>query len=212
MLLAGEVNRDRGPARGLLVRDVRIHKVQATGLYEGEIFLFDTKTEGRDRTIPITHSLCRELLVLCHDKRPDDPVFNLSYQELDFPWQQVREEAGLSSVRFKDLRAQFSILAERAGLTLSQVASAMGHHGSDTAMTRRYQKHHAAMDLAHAEAIERELLAAAGEKAGVKTNTNTRTDREAKSPSTLSSKGADFGSPGRTRTYNPAVNSRMLYH
>ncbi len=24
--------------------------------------------------------------------------------------------------------------------------------------------------------------------------------------------GVLFGSPGRTRTYNPAVNSRMLYH
>ena len=24
--------------------------------------------------------------------------------------------------------------------------------------------------------------------------------------------GGDFGSSGRTRTYNPSVNSRMLYH
>jgi len=113
------------------------------------------------------------------------------------PHQQVRDEAGLSSVRFKDLRAQFSILAERAGLTLSQVASAMGHHGSDTAMTRRYQKHHAAMDPAHAQAIEREMLAGAGSSGKVNSNPNTRTDSEGKSPSTLSSKGADFGSPGR---------------
>lgn len=79
-------------------------------------------------------------------------------------------------------------------------------------MTRCYQKHHAAIDPAHAEAIEREMLASAGSNGKVKSDPNTRTDREAKSPSTLSSKGADSGSPGRTRTYNPAVNSRMLYH
>lgn len=95
--------------------------------------------------------------MLCQGKRP---VFNISYQEFDFSWQQVRDEAGLSAVRFKDLRAQFSILAERAGLTLSQVASAMGHHGSDTATTRRYQKHYAAMDSAHAEASSARCLQA----------------------------------------------------
>jgi hypothetical protein len=40
VLLAGELNKDRDPARGLLVRDLRIHKVHDTGLYEGEVFPF----------------------------------------------------------------------------------------------------------------------------------------------------------------------------
>ena len=45
-------------------------------------------------------------------------------------------------------------------------------------MTRRYQKHHAAMDPAHAEAIEREMLADAGFHGKVKSNPKLRTDRD----------------------------------
>lgn len=32
----------------------------------------------------------------------------MTYSQLDFPWKEVREEAGLAHVRLKDLRAQVS--------------------------------------------------------------------------------------------------------
>lgn len=157
VLLAGETYND-SPARGLLKRDVTIRQNNKTGEYVGELHLHDSKTAGRDRFVVITDELCRELLVLGQDKGGDDPIFNIAYMDLDFMWTRTWEEAKLEHVRFKDLRAQFSIYAEKAGIHLSTVVKAMGHDSE--AMTRRYQRHNAVMSPDQAASIERELLAA----------------------------------------------------
>ncbi len=145
-----------GFRRGLLVRDLRILEDNKTGEYSGEAYLADGKTKDRTRTVPLTDSLCRELLVLCRDKGPDEPVFNIAYQQLDFVWTRVREEAGLDHVRFKDLRAQFSIYGEEADIPLTVLAKTMGH--GDEAMTRRYQQRRATLSLEQALAIEQAML------------------------------------------------------
>ena len=99
--------------RGLRVRDITILRDERIGTYRGEIHLHDTKTTARSRSVPITDSLCRELLVLCKSKKPDDPVFSIAYNQLDFLWKRARKKAGLEHVRFKDLRAQTAIYAEK---------------------------------------------------------------------------------------------------
>lgn len=157
VLLAGQ--HSHGAAPGLRVRHLQIYE-EADGSYSGEVFLPDTKARERTRTVPLTDSLCRELLVLAKGKEPDDCVFSLKYGQLDFVWQRVREAAGLEHVRFKDLRAQTAIHAERAGLPQTVVQRTMGH--SDVAMTRRYQQHAASMERAHAERLERQMLGQTG--------------------------------------------------
>lgn len=138
--------------RGLLIRDVTIFKDNKQGTYSGEVFLQDTKTNNRSRSVPLTDSLCRELLVLCNNKAPDDPVFSISYQALDHLWKKVKKKAGLEEIRFKDLRAQTAIYGEEAGVPQTVLQRVMGH--SDEAMTRRYQQRATVLTSSQAASIE----------------------------------------------------------
>jgi integrase len=154
VLLAG--SRPDGEARGLLVRDVRIYHDQDTGEYSGEVFLHDQKTKERSRAVPLTDSLARELLALANNKGPDEPVFEMSYNQLDYRWQKVRAMADLEHVRFKDLRAQTAQYGEMAGVDQTTLKETMGH--SDESMTRRYQQRSASMSQEQARALEAEML------------------------------------------------------
>ena len=161
VLLAGNRGK-RAPAPGLRVRQVRVYAEGPAGdeVYTGEVFLADTKTASRPRTVPVTDALCRELLALCvrpdgTPKGADEPVFEMAYRQLHARWDRARKHAGLDHVRVKDLRAQSAIYGERAGVPLTVMARAMGH--ADEAMTRRYQQHQAALTGDQVRAIEREM-------------------------------------------------------
>ncbi len=145
--------------RGLLVRDLRIWRCDTTGALTGEVFLQDTKTNHRSRSVPLTDNLCRELLPQVKMKSPDDPVFDLSYNQLDYAWKRARKAVALDHVRFKDLRAQISIYGEEAGVPLTVLARSMGHR--DEKMTRRYQQRATALSAEQAEAIEHAMFVGA---------------------------------------------------
>ena len=179
VLLAGK-NAD-GRKRGLRVRDVRVYRDNETGLYSGEVYLPDTKTKDRTRTVPLTDGLCRELLVLARAKEPDDPVFSISYSQLDYLWNRVRKKAGLTHVRFKDLRAQVSIYGEEAGIPQTVLGRTMGH--GDEAMTRRYQSRATAMSVEQAEMLERAMLGEVGKNAS---RADRRSEISGTQPSTQS--------------------------
>lgn len=85
-------------------------------------------------------------------------MFEVDYQGIDYLWRTAREAAKLGHVRFKDLRAQFAIAAERAGVPQTVTSAMMGH--SDEAMTRRYQRHSAVATADQVHGIEDTLLAA----------------------------------------------------
>lgn len=140
-----------GEARGLRVRDVRVYQ-EERGELVGEVYLPDPKAKDRRRTVPMTDGLCRELLVLAEGKGADDPIFSVSYSQVDAMWYRVREEANLKHVRIKDLRSVAAIYGERAGVPLTVMARALGH--ADESMTRRYQAHQAVLSADQAGAIE----------------------------------------------------------
>lgn len=140
-----------GDARGLLVRDVRVYEEEEGGL-SGEVYLPDPKTKDRRRTVPMTDGLCRELLALAEGKDADDPIFSVSYSQVDAMWYRVRGKAKLKHVRIKDLRSVAAIYGERAGVPLTVMARTLGH--ADESMTRRYQAHQAVMSSDQAGAIE----------------------------------------------------------
>lgn len=159
-----------GERLGLRVRQVRIFVELdddgATQTYSGEVYLKDSKTDSRPRTAPLTDALCRSLLPLTNGRPPDSQVFRLTYSQLDSRWKRVRKLAArdkqgklvhpqLETLRFKDLRSQFSIYAERADVPLTVVQASMGH-ASDR-QTRAYQRHKAVLSGEQAAAIEREL-------------------------------------------------------
>lgn len=150
VLLAG--NKPVGYSRGLLVRDVQVFYDTTEDRYSGTIYLHDTKTETRSRTLPITDLLCRQLIRCCHGKQPDDPVFDLSYYGLDYVWKEVRVAAGLTHITFKDLRHTTAVHAEQSGMPLTVAARGLGHR--DETMTRRYQKHRAVVSLEQIAAMQ----------------------------------------------------------
>lgn len=158
--------------RGMLRRDVEIYQ-GANGIMRGEVFIYDTKTTGRSRTVPITDALCRELLVMCRDKAPDAPVFDITYQQLDFLWKRIRRAAGFwnqkdgYTLRFKDLRAQTAIYGEEAGIPQTVISRTLGH--ANERMTRRYQQRAAAMSAEQARELERRMF---GAGSGARTNRN----------------------------------------
>ncbi len=148
---------NRGKAPGLRVRQLRIWEDDS--VYSGELYLDDQKTTSRPRTVRLTDSLCRELLPHVIGKAADDFVIPMLYSQVDVQWKRVRKEAGLPTLRFKDLRAQFSIAAERAGIPLAVTSKAMGHKAET--MTASYQRHRAHMTDDQASAVEKELGLAA---------------------------------------------------
>jgi len=154
VLLSGE--RKGREVRGLRTRDLRIYYHEDEERYSGEVFLHDQKTGERSRAVPLTDSLCRELVAITKDKGPDDPVFELRYNGLDYRWQKVRAMAGLEHVRFKDLRAQTAQYGELAGIDQTSLQRTMGH--SDESMTRRYQARSASLSDEQAEALESAML------------------------------------------------------
>lgn len=154
VLLAGQ--RKGRDVRGLLRRDLRIYHDEEEDRYSGQVFLHDQKSKERSRAVPLTDSLCRELIAIAGNKGPDEPVFDMTYNALDYRWQKVRAMADLEHVRFKDLRAQTAQYGEMAGLDQTTLQSTMGH--SDESMTRRYQERSASMSEADAKALEDAML------------------------------------------------------
>ena len=102
----------------------------------------------------------RELLVQLKGKHPDQPVFEMRYMDLDFYWKEARQKAKLEHVRFKDLRSQFAIYGQKAGVPGIVTSKAMGH--ASQAMTQRYQQYAAVMTSDQAIALEREMFGRTG--------------------------------------------------
>src|SRR5690606_19951863 len=59
VLLSGKVPHKQVPLRGLLVSDVEIIRNDASDEYSGHVYLNDSKTQNRSRTVPLTDRLCR---------------------------------------------------------------------------------------------------------------------------------------------------------
>ena len=129
--------------RGLLRRDVVIDHDRDKDIFLGELTLHGTKTAHRKRTAPVDDDISRELVMKCASLEPDDPVFETSYMNMDFPWKKIRSKAGLNELRFKDLRAQISQYAHRAGISRAAMAAMYGH--KDTQMLDRYERHAASV-------------------------------------------------------------------
>lgn len=169
VLLQGK---DKGKEyRGLLKGDIKIMQSHETGTLRGEVYLRDTKTTYRTRTVPLPHSICQSLLIQCGGKKESEPVFDIKYQSMKDIWSKARKAAGLwnesdgYSITFKDLRAQTAIYAEEVGIPQTVIMQTMGH-ASET-MTRRYQRRKAAMSQDQVEDVYASMFAS---------HTNTETN------------------------------------
>lgn len=155
--LALATGADRTPIATLKCRDVTLVLDKATGQYQGTIYVRDTKTKNRSRTAPIGHQAALELLPYLSDttgrpKLEGTRLFTLTPKQVTYYFGVARRKASLNHVRFKDLRSQFAIYADRAGLTQATAQGAMGHAQAST--TRRYKRYETTMSSSEASAVE----------------------------------------------------------
>jgi len=167
VLAAASTGADRQPLLRLTVRDVRIEHDEAADRYTGAIYLRDSKTDSRPRTVAIVDPVCRALLPLLKGKSADTQVFDgppdpavsrrkpLTAHQIRYWFEKAREAASLEYVRFKDLRHTWAVNADRAGLSLGKMQAGMGHRLDET--TLRYTKRQVKLETRDAEKVAREM-------------------------------------------------------
>lgn len=167
VLTALATGADRSPLLRMLVRDVKIVFNKKVETFSGAIYLRDSKTDARPRSVAIIDPVCRALLPLCSGKEPDDKVFDGSLDpgherpspmtafQVRYWFEKAREKAGLKHVRFKDLRRTWAVNADEAGLNLGQMKSGLGHGLDET--TVRYTNRQVTLELDAAERVARQM-------------------------------------------------------
>ncbi len=92
-------------------------------LDNGFAFLFDTKN-GEDRTVPLTKT-ARD--VLSKLPKQDERVFPISANCVRLAWERCRKKAGISDLRFHDLRHEAVSRFFEMGMSVPEVALISGH-------------------------------------------------------------------------------------
>lgn len=151
VLVAGR--RAGGTAAGLSWAQLRIYQ-EDDGTLTGEVYLDDRKAKARQRTVRLGPALCDALVqqAAITNTGPTSQVFQLGYEQMDYHWNKARLRADLPRLRFKDLRSQFAIYGQRAGIAQATLMGAMGH--TDMAQTARYARHQATLTPNQATTIE----------------------------------------------------------
>ena len=92
-------------------------------LDNGFAFLFDTKN-GEDRRVPLTKA-ARD--VLSKLPKQDERVFPISANCVRLAWERTRKRAGISDLRFHDLRHEAVSRFFEMGMSVPEVALISGH-------------------------------------------------------------------------------------
>ena len=159
-LEAGELERllAAGPSPNPWFRPVVLFAIE-TGMRRGEILsltwenvhlerryvhLPDTEN-GDSRDVPLSPVALELLRDLLRNKSPDQLVFPIHYEALKSAWRRACSRAGISDLRFHDLRLEATSRFFEKGLNVMEVAAITGY--KDLRMLQRYT-HLRAEDLA----------------------------------------------------------------
>lgn len=150
---------DRGVLLNVRRRDLSVFVEK--GRYEGTIYLEDTKTSGRSRTVGLGHVVAKALADEAIDKLPDELVFDYGYHYVGKKWREVRLRAGFPDLRMKDLRHVFAGLGlDTDGVSLVALKGGMGH--SKLSTTMRYADRDVSFNAEHARLIEQAVFGETG--------------------------------------------------
>lgn len=95
----------------------------------------DTKN-GENRTVPLAQAAVDVLRELRKGRLPVGPVFPFTPDQIDKPWREARDAAGLADFRFHDLRHSAASYLAMSGASLMDIAAILGH--KTLAMVKRY--------------------------------------------------------------------------
>lgn len=112
----------------------------------------DSKNEFRFRTLRCPPAMAAALRRASAGKRPEDPMFTLTAEQVRYRWTRVRRAAGVPDLRFKDLRHVFPLFFEGS---IKELGQWMGHADPNT--TTRYIGLESSQDRQKVEAAERAM-------------------------------------------------------
>jgi integrase len=95
----------------------------------------DTKN-GESRAVPLAGAAVASLKAWGKGAITTGPVFPYTKDEIDKPWREARDEAGLQDFRFHDLRHSAASYLAMSGASLMDIAAILGH--KTLAMVKRY--------------------------------------------------------------------------
>lgn len=113
-------------------------------LAEREMMVHGTKTENRERTIPLSRTAIEALQLLPAPLRDDQRVFpakrggRFDYDQFRKDWKLALHSLGLAHRPPNEMRHTFATLALTSGVPIDDVASMLGH--GDVAITYRYYR------------------------------------------------------------------------
>jgi len=127
---------------GLRVSEVFSLKVEHVDFYRDVIYIKKTKTD-EDREVPLnftSRNLLKELVSKAEQNDRQslfiNPQTGKPYTTIKTAWNTACKLAGISNLRFHDLRHTFGTRAADAGVPLPAIRDVMGHRS--TTMTERY--------------------------------------------------------------------------
>jgi integrase len=100
---------------------------------EGRTVLLRQTKNGHPRTVPLSP---RALAIICSTPRVGDTVFTVTANAVRLAWERLRRRAGVSGLRFHDLRHEAVSRFFEKGLNMPEVAAISGHR--DPRMLMRY--------------------------------------------------------------------------
>lgn len=139
LLLSASTGIDKSPLLRIRVRDVDFDK--------WSLFVRDTKTKSRKRTLQLAPVAVFCLQLLAEGRKASETVWDLSRGQINYRWRKARKIAGLtedggfsSAVRLKDLRHTFAVHYMRSGGSLAGLQGRLGHsRGAQSMMYARHE-------------------------------------------------------------------------
>lgn len=127
---------------GLRVSEILKLKLEHVDFHRDVLYITATKTD-EDREVPlndVTRRLLTQLVAGARDQGNEyvftNPRSGARYITVRTAWRKACKRAGISDLRFHDLRHTFGTRAADAGVPLNAIRDVMGH--KSTAMTERY--------------------------------------------------------------------------
>lgn len=102
----------------------------------GRVRVHDRKNKARHRTIELSDAALAVLRIQALGRGPDEPLWDLTYEQIPNYFVAARRRAGLTWLRFKDLRHVFATAWVKSGGSLKDLGKLLGHTRATT--TLRY--------------------------------------------------------------------------
>lgn len=139
LLLSASTGIDKTPLLRIRVRDVDFET--------WSLFVRDTKTKSRKRTLQLAPVAVFCLQLLAEGRDASETVWDLTRGQINYRWRKARRFAGLtedggfsSAVRLKDLRHTFAVHYMRSGGSLAGLQGRLGHsRGAQSMMYARHE-------------------------------------------------------------------------